>query len=204
MSEDCLGAFEDAWQVQPMRNLVWLEPTHHFGTTLKWDIFFTWRHQNMKTFLCARTKTGSVMPLFVIFRPVRKKLKLTVSFDHPVPVSHTHSQNSHFCSCYQISGMWFLIPVPIPKSWGCNFSFPFPLPKFENGLSYSRKLGMFIPIPKSWEWESGIPVSHSCSWKLSMQFLIPVPFSGMVLWGRRWESDRKWSNKDWYQRLTLI
>ena len=34
--------------------------------------------------LCARTKNGSVMPLFVIFRPVRKKLQLTVSFDHPV------------------------------------------------------------------------------------------------------------------------
>ena len=35
-------------------------------------------------------------------------------------------------------GMRFLIPVPIPKSWGCNFSFPFPLPNFGNGLSYSR------------------------------------------------------------------
>ena len=84
MSEGCLGVFEDAWQVQSMRNLVWLEPTHHFGTTLKWGIFFTWRLQDIKTSLCARTKNGSVMPLFVIFRPVRKKLQLTVSFDHPV------------------------------------------------------------------------------------------------------------------------
>ena len=70
------------------------------------------------------------------------------------------------------------------------------LPKIGNGHSH--------PQSKSWEWESGIPVSHSCSWKLRMQFLIPVPFSGMVLWGRRWESDRKLSTKDCYQRLTLI
>ena len=50
------------------------------------------RHQNIKTSLCARTKNGSVMPLFVIFRPVRKKLQLTVSFDHPVagPISQPH------------------------------------------------------------------------------------------------------------------
>ena len=48
MSEGCLGVFEDAWQVQSMRNLVWLEPTHHFGTTLKWGIFFTWRLQDIK------------------------------------------------------------------------------------------------------------------------------------------------------------
>ena len=48
MSEGCLGVFEDAWQVQSMRNLVWLEPTHHFGTTLKWGIFFTWRLRDIK------------------------------------------------------------------------------------------------------------------------------------------------------------
>ena len=48
-----------------------------FHLTLLW-------HQNIKTSLCARSKNGSVMPLFVIVRPIRKKLQLTVSFDHPV------------------------------------------------------------------------------------------------------------------------
>ena len=33
------------------------------------------------------------MPLFVIFRPVRKKLQLTVSFDHPVADSIPISDN---------------------------------------------------------------------------------------------------------------
>ena len=42
------------------------------------------RHQNIKTSLCPPTKNGSVMPLFVIFRSARKKLQLTVSFEHPV------------------------------------------------------------------------------------------------------------------------
>ena len=77
--------------------------------------------------------------------PAKLQIKLFLFKSHSrswpfqgIPVSHSHSQNSHFCSCYQISGMRFLIPVPIPKSWGCNFSFPFPLPKFGNGLSYSR------------------------------------------------------------------
>ena len=77
--------------------------------------------------------------------PLRQSYKLNCFFKshcrsrpfQGIPVSHSHSQNSHFCSCYQISGMRFLIPVPIPKSWGCNFSFPFPLQKFGNGLSYS-------------------------------------------------------------------
>ena len=71
------------------------------------------RHQNIKTSLCARTKNGSVMPLFVIFRPVKKKLQLTVSFDHPVsiefeienpPVSHTLLIQGDIllrCSCYR-------------------------------------------------------------------------------------------------------
>ena len=42
------------------------------------------RLQNIKTSLCAPTKNGSGMPLFVMFRFVRKKLQLTVSFEHPV------------------------------------------------------------------------------------------------------------------------
>ena len=33
-------------------------------------------------------------------------------------------------------GNGIFIPVPVPKSWECNFSFPFP--KFGNGLSHSR------------------------------------------------------------------
>ena len=77
--------------------------------------------------------------------PLRQSYKLNCFFKshcrsrpfQGIPVSHSHSQNSHFRSCYQISGMRFLIPVPIPKSWGCNLSFPFPLQKFGNGLSYS-------------------------------------------------------------------
>ena len=70
-----------------MQNPVRLEPIHHYITTLKCEIFFhltPLRHQNIKTSLCPPTKNGSVMPLFVIFRPVRKKLQLTVSFDYPV------------------------------------------------------------------------------------------------------------------------
>ena len=47
------------------------------------DTFETSKYQNK---ICAPAKNGSVMPLFVIFRPVRKKLQLTVSFDHPVVV----------------------------------------------------------------------------------------------------------------------
>ena len=42
------------------------------------------RQQNINTSLCALTKNGSFMPLFVIFGPVTNKLQLTVSFDHPV------------------------------------------------------------------------------------------------------------------------
>ena len=37
-----------------------------------------------KTSLCAHTKNGSVVAHFVIVRPIRRKLQLTVSFDHPV------------------------------------------------------------------------------------------------------------------------
>ena len=78
------------------------------------------RHQNIKTSLCARTKNGSVMPLFVIFRPVRKKLQLTVSFDHPV-VDHLGTTwiplvDHYFChwkylQCYM--HFWFLILATI-------------------------------------------------------------------------------------------
>ena len=70
-----------------MRDPVRLEPTHHFVRNPKMQDFFhltLLRHQNIKTSLCAPSKNGSVMPLFVIFRSVRKKLQLTVSFEHPV------------------------------------------------------------------------------------------------------------------------
>ena len=43
--EECLRVVLECLK---MRNLARLEPTHHFGTTLKWGIFFTWRLQDIK------------------------------------------------------------------------------------------------------------------------------------------------------------
>ena len=70
------------------------------------------------------------------------RVQVAVVADHPreyqclISVPKSRECKSH--SRCQMSGMRFLIPVPIPKSWECNFSFPLPFPKCGNGLSNSR------------------------------------------------------------------
>ena len=120
------------------------------------DIIHFW---NQLSFEKLRTTFWTKFGIQYAPSPAKLQIKLFLFKSHSrswpfqgIPVSHSHSQNSHFCSCYQISGMRFLIPVP--KSWGCNFLFPFPLPKFGNGLSYSRS-------------HSQNPKSHSRSPKCS-------------------------------------
>ena len=58
-----------------------------FGTALMGMIFFhltlLW-YQNIKTSLCTLFKNVWVMPFFITFRSARKKLHVTVFFDHPV------------------------------------------------------------------------------------------------------------------------
>ena len=73
-------------ETHSMRASLRLEPTHHFGPTLKRQEFFHipfLRHQNIKTSLYAISKNVWVLPFFLIFMPVREKLQFTVSFDHP-------------------------------------------------------------------------------------------------------------------------
>ena len=79
--------------------------------------------------------------------PAKLQIKLFLFKSHSrswpfqgIPVSHSHSQNSHLCSCYQISGMWFLIPVPIPKKVGDVI--------FHSHSRYQNLgMGWVIPVP---------------------------------------------------------
>ena len=61
-----------------------------FGTALMGMIFFhltlLW-YQNIKTSLCTFFKNVWVMQFFITFRSARKKLHVTVFFDHPVTSS---------------------------------------------------------------------------------------------------------------------
>ena len=83
----CLGVFGKYLRAESMQDRVWLEPTHHFGTTLKYKIFsrlILLRHQNTKTALYKHSKNYWVMPFLVICCFIREKLFVTVAFDHPV------------------------------------------------------------------------------------------------------------------------
>ena len=63
------------------------------------------RHLNTKTSLCNISKNGWLSPICIIFRPVRKKLQVTVLLDHPViPILGTTSQNKE-CLLLSIAGI---------------------------------------------------------------------------------------------------
>ena len=85
--QNCLGVFEGYLRVQSMQDWAVLKPTHHFGKTVKWKIWFTWSlwdikipKQPHKSFL----KIIGLGLFFVIFRLIREILFVTVAFDHPV------------------------------------------------------------------------------------------------------------------------
>ena len=55
------------------------------GVSEEWLFHLTLlRHQNIKTSLCELSKKYWVLQSLLFFRPVRDKLKVTVSLDHPV------------------------------------------------------------------------------------------------------------------------
>ena len=81
-------------------------PSHHFGTTLEGKIIFNLnllRHKNIKTSPCKLSKNDFVLPSLLFFKPVREKIKVTVSLDHPVTFNqhcnlyHCHCQEDHHC-----------------------------------------------------------------------------------------------------------
>ena len=46
--QNCLGVFGGYLGVQSMQDWAVLKPTHHFGKTVKWKIWFTWSLWNIK------------------------------------------------------------------------------------------------------------------------------------------------------------
>ena len=84
-----------------------------FGTALMGMISFhltlLW-YQNIKTSLCTLFKNVWVMPFFITFRSARKKLHVTVFFDHPVVLSDTEVAilSDHFDTavCQRLRGTW--------------------------------------------------------------------------------------------------
>ena len=67
-----------------MHDWVRLEPILHFGKTVKVKTFSLLRPQNIKTSLSTISKNDWVLPFFLFFMSVRKKLQFTVFLDHPV------------------------------------------------------------------------------------------------------------------------
>ena len=64
-----------------------VEPSYHFSTPVKCNIFFCLiilRHQNTKTAALKLSKNHWVRPFFAIFRLLREILFVTVAFDHAV------------------------------------------------------------------------------------------------------------------------
>ena len=85
----CLGVFEgvSGGRVNVGLRHDWAK--HPFSHNLGGHDFFhltLLRHQNIKTSQCNVSKNGWVLPFYVIFGPVRKKLQFTVLLDHPVVV----------------------------------------------------------------------------------------------------------------------
>ena len=70
-----------------MRSWMKVEPSYHFSTPVKCNIFFRLiilRHQNTKTAAKKLSKNHWVWPFFAIFRLLREILLVTVAFDHTV------------------------------------------------------------------------------------------------------------------------
>ena len=90
-----------------------------FGTALMGMIFFhltlLW-YQNIKTSLCTLFKNVWVMPFFITFRSARKKLHVTVFFDHPVFVS-VHLCSGELVLLIRLRGYQSLLTLPpsLPK-----------------------------------------------------------------------------------------
>ena len=77
-----------------------LKQTHHFGTTLKCNIFSTiLRHQNTKP-LHKNHWVGLGWPIFAFFRFVRDMLFVTVAFDHPV---HTRVKDQRYINIFLLT-----------------------------------------------------------------------------------------------------
>ena len=62
--------------------------SYYFGPTLKGNIFFTWLFKISKPPYVPFPKMIELCHSFIIFRFVIEKLKVTVSFDHPVFAPH--------------------------------------------------------------------------------------------------------------------
>ena len=119
-----------------------------------------------------------------------------------ITTSHSRSRNlgMEFPFPFPKFGNWFFNPVPVPKSWECNFSFPFPFPKFGNRLSHSRSRSQMSkshsrsPLVVSqvgWDWglERWQLVEHWCSWCMCGDWnTAPTAFAkeGRTIRGGEW------------------
>ena len=101
----------------------------------------------------------------------------------------TKSDEAHFCWLFPSPTLYFdpfpfpkfgndfVIPVPVPKSWECNFPFPFPFPKFGNVIFHSRShyREWIIMSGIEWEWSLKFDIAMDAQriyydkWKLNFQ-----------------------------------